>query len=93
MTTIGVRELRRDASRWIARPRAGEVITVTDRGTPVAQLTRLPERAGYEQLLAQGHLVQSTAGPLHQVMQELARLPLAEDSLEAALSDLRDDER
>ena len=38
MESIGVRELRQHASRYLARVRAGESIEVTDRGTPVAVL-------------------------------------------------------
>ncbi len=38
MVTIGDRELRRDASRWLARVRAGEPVVVTDRGRPVAKM-------------------------------------------------------
>ena len=39
MTTVGVRELKAHLSEYLARARAGEVITVTDRGEKVAQLT------------------------------------------------------
>jgi prevent-host-death family protein len=38
MEQIGVRELRQHASRYLARVARGEVIEVTDRGTPVARL-------------------------------------------------------
>ena len=38
MDRIGVRELRQHASRYLARVADGEVIEVTDRGTPVARL-------------------------------------------------------
>ncbi|HET7169373.1 MAG TPA: type II toxin-antitoxin system prevent-host-death family antitoxin [Candidatus Limnocylindrales bacterium] len=40
MERIGVRELRRDASGALRRVAAGETIEVTDRGRPVAVLTK-----------------------------------------------------
>jgi prevent-host-death family protein len=38
METIGVRELRQNASRYLDRVAQGETIEVTDRGRPVARL-------------------------------------------------------
>ena len=35
---IGIRELRADLSKWVARVRNGDEVVVTDRGTPVARL-------------------------------------------------------
>ncbi|MGH7667688.1 MAG: type II toxin-antitoxin system Phd/YefM family antitoxin [Candidatus Dormibacteria bacterium] len=54
MAPIGVRDLRRDASRWLARLRAGEVVVVTDRGRPIAKVVRLPGPVGYASLVARG---------------------------------------
>ena len=42
MTRVGIRELKQNASAVIAEVAAGEVVTVTDRGRPVAQITPLP---------------------------------------------------
>ena len=39
MESVGIRELRQNASQVVARAAAGEVITITDRGRPVAQMT------------------------------------------------------
>jgi prevent-host-death family protein len=39
---VGIRELKAKLSEYVARARRGEVIRVTDRGVPVAQLTPLP---------------------------------------------------
>jgi prevent-host-death family protein len=36
MTSVGIRELKAHLSRFLARVRQGERITVTDRGRPVA---------------------------------------------------------
>ncbi|MCY3559587.1 MAG: type II toxin-antitoxin system prevent-host-death family antitoxin [bacterium] len=41
MTSIGVRELRQHASRWLRLVAQGETFTVTVRGEPVAYLSAL----------------------------------------------------
>lgn len=42
MTTIGIRELRRHASRYLAKVEAGEEISIPNRGKTVARPPRLP---------------------------------------------------
>lgn len=42
MDEVGIRALKQNASAVVARAAAGEVIVVTDRGRPVAQLSPLP---------------------------------------------------
>lgn len=55
METIGVRELRQNASRYLKRVEAGETIEVTDRGRPVARIVPVvPE--GYARLVAEGRI-------------------------------------
>ena len=95
MATIGVRELRRDASRWLARVRAGEVIVVTDRGRPVAKMIPLREPGGYESLVAEGRIAPGPGHPIGRVLGDLdAELPPDEGpSVSKALAALRDDER
>jgi len=96
METIGVRELRRDASRWLARARAGEVITITDRGRPVAQLGPLPEPNGYDALVAAGRIRPGDGRTWDELLDELDRdLPIEDEgvSLSDALGELRGDER
>ena len=52
-TTIGVRELRRDASRYLERVEAGETIDVSNRGRVVAHL--VPVRSDpWEDMIAAG---------------------------------------
>jgi prevent-host-death family protein len=58
MDSIGVRELRQNASVYLARVKAGETLEVTDRGTPIALLTPVPEDP-IEQLYASGQLVKA----------------------------------
>ncbi|MCY3925048.1 MAG: type II toxin-antitoxin system prevent-host-death family antitoxin [bacterium] len=43
MESIGVRELRQHASRWLRLVAQGETYRVTVRGVPVAYLSPLPE--------------------------------------------------
>jgi prevent-host-death family protein len=56
--SIGVRELRQNASRYLRHVEAGETLEVTSRGRPVALLTPLPERASVrDRLIAEGKLI------------------------------------
>lgn len=90
MRTIGVRELRQHASRWLALVRAGERITVTDRGRPVAQLVPLAEPGLAE--LVEGGLASAAEGDLLDVL-AAAGGPTAGRSLSAVLDEQRADER
>jgi len=59
MERIGVRELRQNASRYLARVATGETIEVTDRGRPVALL--VPASGDrWEELMASGEVVAAT---------------------------------
>lgn len=42
MERVGVRALQQNAAAVVARAAAGEIVEITDRGRPVAQLTPLP---------------------------------------------------
>lgn len=93
--TIGVRELRRDASRWLARVRAGEAFLVTDRGRPVARLSPVAEPVGFHALLADGRIAPGTGRAMAEVLTRLdADLPPdLGPSVTQALKALRDQER
>lgn len=95
MVTIGVRELRRDASRWLARVRAGESVVVTDRGRPIARMVPMQEPQGYAALLAEGRIAPGPGRPLAQVLRDLdAELPPDDGpSVSAVLASMRADER
>jgi prevent-host-death family protein len=56
MKTIGVRDLRQNASRVLRDAERGETIQVTDRGRPVALITPLRGRDALEELRAAGDL-------------------------------------
>jgi prevent-host-death family protein len=45
MRSIGIRELKRGLSGYLAAVKDGEEIVVTDRGQPVARIVREPRRA------------------------------------------------
>lgn len=51
---VGIRALRADLSRWLKRVEAGEEVVVTDRGKPVARITRANERSRLDELIAAG---------------------------------------
>ena len=53
MRTIGVRELRQQASKYLREVEHGETIEVTDRGRPVALLVPIPEDR-LERLIREG---------------------------------------
>jgi len=59
---VGVRELKAHLSEYIDRAAAGEVITVTDRGRPVAVLSPLPSRVvDLDQAIAEGWVTPATS--------------------------------
>lgn len=60
MDSIGVRELRQNASEWLRRVEAGETIEVKSRGRAVARLTPVPKGTRLEQLEAEGRLSKSS---------------------------------
>jgi prevent-host-death family protein len=86
-TRIGVRELRQNASRYLARVKEGETIEVTDRGVLVAVLAPpSPARTTRDRLVAEGRLIPAS-------MPWRPPRPLAVDgpSNEDVLADLRDE--
>lgn len=57
--TVGIRTLKNEASGIIRRVRAGETLTITDRGEPVALLvpiTSAPSEESVRKLVAAGRL-------------------------------------
>ncbi len=58
---VGVRELKAHLSEYIDRAAAGEVITVTDRGRPVAVLSPLPSTVTLDQAIAEGWVTAPTS--------------------------------
>lgn len=90
MTEVGVRALKQNASAVVAAAAAGEEITITDRGRPVAQLVPLGG-SRLAQLIASGR-----ARPARCAWSDLppaARRPPKRPPLSEVLAQQRDDER
>lgn len=64
MRSIGVRELRQQASRHLRAVQAGETIEVTERGKPVAMIVPVPKRSTLDALEASGRLTRAQRDPL-----------------------------
>ncbi len=89
---IGVRELRQNASHYLRRAAAGERFTVTDRGTPVAQLVPPAASNTVDVMIDRGELLppERPSGVLSGKLPE----PLDLDfSASEKLQRLRDEER
>ena len=56
MRSIGIRELRQNASRYLRDVEHGETIEITQRGRRVAQLVPPPSGNAVERLIAAGRL-------------------------------------
>lgn len=84
-STVGVRELRQNLSKYLQRVKAGESFVVTERGAEVARLTPSREdRSALARLIAergatipQGNLL-AGLGPRHRVADRSTAEALAE---------------
>lgn len=52
MTSIGVRELRDHLSEYLRRVREGELVVITDRGTPIGELSPVERGTAIERARA-----------------------------------------
>jgi prevent-host-death family protein len=85
---IGIRELRQNASAWIAKVKAGATIQITDRGRPVARLAPLtPAEQARDRLIAEGQLIAATAPRVRLNVADLIEAP----SLSSILDEQRSD--
>ncbi|MDA8355078.1 MAG: type II toxin-antitoxin system prevent-host-death family antitoxin [Actinomycetota bacterium] len=91
MASVGVRELRQRASELLRRVEGGEVIEITDRGRPVAQLSPLPAGSPLEQLRVAGEI--EPASEKGDELPEPITLPEGMELPSATLARSRDDER
>jgi prevent-host-death family protein len=57
--SIGIRELRQHASRYIRRAQAGETVIVTDRGEPVAKIVPVKPTGSsvLDRMIAEGRAI------------------------------------
>jgi prevent-host-death family protein len=88
--SIGVRELRQNASRYLRLiEERGEPIQITDRGRPVALLTPLPRGSRIEELIAAGRIRRGRRGPLPTPLPPVPGVPLPSE----ILAEMREHER
>jgi prevent-host-death family protein len=84
---VGIRELRQNLSRYLRKVALGESFRVSDRGTPVALLGPLPERATpLERLRAEGSVLAA-----RRKLTDLGEPPLrrSDISISQALAEMR----
>ena len=87
MLRIGIRELRQNASKYLARVKAGETVEVTERGALVALLTPPhPAATTRDRLIAEGRLIPAS-GP----MRFPPRLRVDGPDSQAVLDELREE--
>jgi prevent-host-death family protein len=90
MGEVGIRALKQNASAVVASVTRGEVVTITDRGRPVAQLSPLPSDRLASML---------ASGRARAPRRDIRDLPIPEplttggDALSTDLRDARDLER
>lgn len=86
MTEVGIRALKQNASAVVAQAAAGEIVTITSRGRPVALMTPIPESRLQEL---------ADAGLLTAATREIADLPapIKGPSLTDVLAEMREEER
>jgi len=92
-TTVGIRELRQQASAVLKRVVRGEVVEVTDHGHPVARIVPL-RRDTLDQMVLEGRATPADGDLLD--LADALGLPVRTDApapLSRALADLRRDER
>jgi antitoxin (DNA-binding transcriptional repressor) of toxin-antitoxin stability system len=86
MVDVGIRALKQNASAVVAEAAAGETVTITDRGRPVAQMTAIPS-SPLAQMIAAG-----LARPPLRDIRDLPSPPPG-PSISAVLAEMRDAER
>lgn len=77
MVSIGVRELRQNASKYLDRVKRGESIEVTERGVPIAVLGPMPvvKKSRVEELIEQGRITRGE-GNLQEWLEANPPLPI-----------------
>jgi prevent-host-death family protein len=75
---IGVRELKAKLSAVLQRAAAGEIITVTDRGRPVATLGPPLGTVDLEAAAQEGWVTRASASGLSHTRRFSARMPIAD---------------
>lgn len=88
--TVGVRELRQNASALIRLVEQGETVEVTNHGRPVLRMVPIVEEGGLDRLLAEGKATDASGDLL-----AVEGIPAGPDSrsLSEILAEMREDER
>lgn len=86
MTEVGIRALKQNASAVVGEAAAGETVTITDRGRPVAQMTAIPSSR------LQGLLAAGRARPPRRSIRDLP-YPEKGPNLSSELAAMREAER
>jgi prevent-host-death family protein len=90
--TIGIRELRQHASRYVAMAKAGKRVAVTDRGKLVAYLVPAHESgSAFERMVAAGQVRLATGNLMDLLPPPPA--PPGTRPLSEVLLEMRDEER
>ncbi len=89
--TVGIRELRQQASAVLRRVVGGETIEVTDHGHPIARIIPL-RPGGLDQFVLEGRVTAAT-GDLLDIAEAMGLPERGRSSPTAALAELRADER
>lgn len=93
MTTIGVRELRRNASRYLAVVEAGEELDVTNNGRLVARIVPVPQASrSLETLISAGVLVPPRNPRRLSDIRPRPAIGPGEPTLSAILDEMRNEE-
>lgn len=89
--SIGIRELRQQASAYLRKVERGETIEVTDHGRPVALLTPVPTASECERLVASGRLTPAADDlfDLGEPLKPAPRAPLPSEALAKTRADER----
>ncbi|WP_322768243.1 type II toxin-antitoxin system prevent-host-death family antitoxin [Frankia sp. Cr1] len=91
MESIGIRELRQYASRYVALAASGQRVAVTDRGVLVAYLVPADPSAPLDRLAAAGQYEPAVGSILDLLPPPAA--PVGARPLSAVVGQLRDEER
>lgn len=86
MSEVGIRALKQNASAVVAEAAAGETVTITDRGRPVARMTAIP-KSRLRRLVEEG-----SARPARSKLVDLAA-PEPGPRMSPVLAEMRDGER
>ena len=92
MISIGIRELRQHASRWVRMAREGRRVAVTERGTLVAYLIPADEPAGARARLEAAGAYRPAVGSLLDLLPP-PPTPAGSPPLSEGVEELRDQER